>query len=62
MKNLKDEIYHVKIDSSFCKGHLNYGEILIPGKSNFSQHISVIHPWQITKFQVHHYSHSFQNG
>ena len=33
MKNLKDEIYNVKIDSSFSKGHLNYGEILIPGKS-----------------------------
>ncbi len=31
--NLKNQNYHVKIDSSFSNGSLSYGEVLIKGKS-----------------------------
>ena len=33
LKNLKEDIYEVKIKSKFKKGFLNYGELIIPGKT-----------------------------
>ena len=45
-KNLIDGIYHVKIDSKLFKGKLNYGEIILKGKSKKEIFLStyVCHP------------------
>ena len=47
--------YEVIIDSKIFKGQLNYGELILPGKSDkevFYQLIFVIHQWLIMNFQV----------
>ena len=46
LKKLKNDIYEVVIESSFKKGFLNYGEIIIPGKSKEEILIStnICHP------------------
>lgn len=52
--SLKDEKYHVKIDSSLTEGSLTYGELLIPGrekKKYFSLLMSVILQWQTMSYQ-----------
>ena len=52
-KKLKKGNYEVFIDSSFKKGYLNIGEIILKGKSKeevFYQHIFVIHQWRITNY------------
>jgi aminopeptidase-like protein len=43
---LHDDKYHVVIDTKFKKGHLNYGELIIKGKSNKEVLLStyVCHP------------------
>ena len=33
-KNLKDDRYHVVINSKFSKGEVNYGELIIPGNTD----------------------------
>lgn len=45
-KNLKDEIYHVTVDSTLEEGSMTYGEFLIQGKSNEEVLISthICHP------------------
>lgn len=45
-KDLKDDVYTVKIDSTLSDGELNYGEVIIPGKTNEEIFIStyVCHP------------------
>ena len=46
LKKLKKDLYHVVIDSSFKNGYLNYGELIIPGKSKDEILIStnICHP------------------
>lgn len=45
-KSLNDEKYHIVIDSTLADGHLTYGELLIPGKSDKEIFLStyVCHP------------------
>lgn len=45
-KSLKEEKYHIVIDSTLLDGHLTYGELLIPGKSDKEIFLStyVCHP------------------
>lgn len=45
-KKLKSKQYHVVINSKFTKGHLNYGELIIPGKEKKEIFLStyICHP------------------
>ena len=50
LSKLREGEYEVFIDSELKNGSLTYGELIIPGeisKEIFSQHMFVIHLWQI---------------
>ena len=46
LKKLRKDVYHVVSESSFKNGYLNYGELIIPGKSKDEILIStnICHP------------------
>ena len=54
-KKLRNGKYKVLIDSQLKKGNLNYGEILIPGKSRKEIFISTYFDFTITFFQLSKY-------
>ena len=55
--NLKKGTYKIVIKSKLFNGKLNYGELIIKGKSKkeilLSTYVYVIHQWQIMRYRSH---------